>query len=516
MSMAYRIVNGTVADGTGAPLEKRDVCIGGGQIVPSVSESAEVIDASGLIVAPGFVDVHRHADFAALTDPRFGEAELNQGITSIIVGNCGLAPVPNAPGTRHQQFDYIAPCLGTAPDFAIDSYAEYADALKKANLPLNVGFLCATGAVMACVNGYGEAPLSRDQEKRALSLIDEAFDAGAVGLSSGLMYRPECYAPRDLLVKMADRAARRDAVWTCHIRVEGDGLVEAVDEVISIAREANARLNISHFKSTGVKNWRSTLFRAIDKIEAVRAKGMDVTVDFYPYTCGATTLSSLLPPGIEPGAGKYEQVLRAAQSRPAGWDNMAESIGWERIIVSSVYHDESKRLEGMSIADIAKEWEMDGWAAVLRLLEKEENKVGIILNSMCESDVDAVAYLPYSALISDALYGPGDRPHPRRYGAFPRFFRQYVTEKRLLSAEAAIHKMTDLPATRFGLAKRGRIAEGYRADLVLFDPARLIDRADYEQPTRPAEGIISLLINGKLTEQNGRRTGAHGEFIYGV
>lgn len=515
--MDYRIINGTIIDGTGAPARINEVLLRDGKIARAVHEDAHIIDARGLIVAPGFIDTHRHADFAALVDPRFGEAELAQGITSAIVGNCGLAPVPNAPDTKKAQFDYIAPCLGMASDFPISSHDDYANALRTAALPVNIGFLCATGAVLACLNGYEHTPLSPGQSDQALRLIDEAFDAGALGLSSGLMYRPECYAPRDLFVRMAERAARRNAVWTCHIRVEGDALVEAVDEVISIAKDAGVRLNISHFKATGVRNFRSTIFRAIDRIEWARAEGLPITVDFYPYTYGATTLSSLLPPGIDLSSldapDSLTALLRVVDDQPPGWDDMAESIGWERVIVSSVQSTDNRRYEGMSLAAIAREWDLSGWGTVLRLLLREEGKVGIILQSMCEDDVRAVASLPYAALISDALYGPGDKPHPRRFGAFPRLLREYAIDSNFLSLEQAIHKMTAMPADRYGLCGRGRIAEGFAADLALFDPAQIRDRADYAHPTELAEGMRYVFIGGELSWANGRITKPRGELI---
>lgn len=531
--MRTLIRSGTVIDGSGSAGRAADVLVENdviAAIAPDIRAEADlVLDAQGKTVTPGFVDVHRHCDVAPLLDPNFGTIELAQGITTVVGGNCGLAPVPCSPECRDEMYDFIAPIVGGIPQgMTFERYRDYVGALEAAPLRLNMGFLAGSGAVKTAVKGYSRKPYTPAETAAAQRHIREAMEAGALGVSLGIMYQPEAYSTEKEIADVVRPAAAYDAVLTAHIRGEGDSLVESVKEVLRIARDAGLRLNISHFKATGIRNWNKKIFEAIEVIENARAAGQIVTADFYPYDGGSSLLQSLIPPTLlgESNQELYrrlatregrELLRREIYREHSGWDNMAAGIGWERILVSSVTRPEHAPFSGKSIASIAQELGCaDPADLVAELMASEEGKVGIIVCSMSQEDVDAIARLPWTALISDALYGGGDCPHPRLYGAFPKFIREYVVERRVLDLPTAIHKMTEMPAQRMGIAKRGSLRPGFKADIAVFDPNRLKDFATYTDPRRLCRGIDCALVNGTVawsgeqTRQSGGRVCRRG------
>lgn len=535
------ITNAWITDGSGGDSYFGEIALSEGRIrsvrrldpraaEPRNSvESEGVLDAKGMTVTPGFVDIHRHHDLAALFDPAFGELELAQGITSVVGGNCGLGAFPNQPAYHEAQASYIEPCLGRLPEGCrIRSFGEYYDALlakeRAGELALHTGALVGAGAVAAATMGYERRPFTQAERERAVSLLEEGLEAGGLGLSFGLMYEPECYLAREDLLALAKKCAQYDRLVTCHMRGEGDSLCESVEEIIGICREAGARLNISHFKVTGRRNWGHLLGRAIDLIEAARAEGFLVTVDAYPYPAGATTALSLIPPAVLAGGRGLEYLgtkegVRALKdsiySRIDGWDNMVESIGFESVIIGGVSLEEDRIYTGLSIAEAA---EKAGFSEPCEFfgpfVAREQGKIGVILMSMAKEDVERVLTLPYCCLISDGLYGGGDSPHPRLYGAFPKFLRTFVQENKLLSLEEAVYKMTLVPAERLGLAGRGLIREGYAADLNIFDPAAIEDRASFTSPKELSRGIAYTLIQGEIACMNSKTASEkHGTLL---
>lgn len=477
------------------------------------------------MVTPGFIDSHRHADVACLSAENFGETELAQGITTLVNGNCGIAPVPAPENTewRKEWYRYIEPVVGEVkPDLPFASYSEYSAVMRKKNFPLNVGFLAAAGAIKTAVRGFAKGPFTRGEMEKAQSLIDEAMSAGARGLSFGIMYQPECYSSTEELASLARAASRHGGILTAHIRGEGDSLVRSVEEVVEVAQRAEIPLTISHFKATGIQNWHSAIFRAIDRIEAARVKGQDITADFYPYDGGSTTLLSLVPPSVLENTtaalvaklsrkNGIEKLRREINRKHANWDNMALSIGWDRVIISSPLLAENEDCRGKSMAAIAIERGLEDEAELLAdLVASEEGRTGIIVRSMAEKDVETVALLPWTCLISDSLYSGGSSPHPRLNGSFPKFLRVFVREKKLLSLEAALAKMTGIPARRLGLTPRGLLAEGAPADILVFDSEKFTDNADYLKPLPYASGMETVIINGKIVNDRKER---YGQFI---
>ncbi len=513
--MRILIKNGLIYDGSGSSPFQKNILIEEDKII-AITKSRDIyaekiIDAADLTITPGFIDTHRHCDLDALYNPDFGTIELAQGLTTVIGGNCGLAPLPAPKAYRKDIFNFIEPCLGVAPErMKMEHFQEYIRALEERELPIQVGSYIGTGTLKAAIKGYGKTPFTREEMEKAKTYIREGIKAGAVGLSMGIMYQPECYSSPGEMTELVSAMAPCSRPLACHIRGEGNNLVSSVKEIIKIAKEAEVPLNISHFKATGIKNWGTAINNAIELVEDARRKGQDVTVDFYPYCGGSTTLLSLIPPSVMDdsleqtikklagGSGKETLKKELCKEHP-GWDNMVTAIGWERIVISSVTKERNRQYSGRNFKEAAA---LSGYEEpgefMCDLLVEEQGKVGIIVLSMSQEDVDRVAKLPYSMVISDSLYGVSDCPHPRLYGSFPKIIREYVRERQVLTMEEAIKKMTLLPAERLSLKGRGLLREGYYADINLFDAEKIRDYAVYESPKRLCTGFHTIMVNGKI------------------
>lgn len=512
--MKRLIRGGLVYDGTGCSPVKADVLIDGDRIAAIASdlslENAEVIDATGLVVTPGFIDMHRHADIAPLQTPDFGEVELRQGITATFTGNCGIANVPVAAHSREEYRSFVTPIIGQAGENSLfESYAEYRIAMEKAELPIHMGFLAGTGAIKVAVKGFSPTPYTPQELLRAQAYVREAMEQGAFGVSLGFMYQPECYTTPEEQIAVIRPAAQAGGLLTTHIRGEGNSLVGSVREVLDIADRAGIRVHISHFKATGIRNWCSTIFTAMEEIERARSAGREVTADFYPYAGGSTTIFSLIPPCVlrdnneqtiaylatAEGKARLREAIDREDPR---WDNMALSIGWGRIVIAGASLPEHEHYNGRSVDELFQE---EGYAHasdfLCDLLVSEEGRVGIIVLSMDPEDVDAVARLPYTAVISDSLYGPSEHPHPRLYGTFPRFLHDFALTRGVLKPEEAFRKMTSFPAHLLGLRDRGTLRPGAWADVNLFELGSLCDHATYEQSTQLCTGLSRMLLSGR-------------------
>jgi N-acyl-D-amino-acid deacylase len=390
-----------------------------------------------------------------------------------------------------------------------------------------MGFFAGMGAIKIAVKGFADSPFSAAEMDHAREYLREALDCGAFGMSIGLMYVPEVYGTTGEIARLASVMKGRGILCT-HMRSETDRLVNAVAEVIQIAKNAEVPLEISHFKAAGSKAWNGMLSRAIELIEAERAKGLDITVDFYPYDCGSSTMMQMLPPGYlrgnpeeaVAGLNKAENVNKLrkllADGEP-GWDNLSRTIGWDRTIISSVSLPESQKFLGKSVTACVEEFGYSDEAAlVAELMYREKGKIAIINRSMRIEDIDTIARLPYSMLVSDALYGDMKGPHPRLTGAFPRFLRDFVWERKVLSPEQGIRKMSALPAARLGLKDRGLLRPGYKADVLVFDPRRFREASTYLDPMLQAIGLEYALIDGRPAWKNGTlATGDAGGILEG-
>lgn len=505
------IRNLRIVDGSGRPAFHGDLLIRDGlleAIGPLSGElECETLDADGLTAAPGFIDLHRHGDLLAVRG-EFGTAELPQGITSAVNGNCGMSAAPCPPGGEELLYPYLRPVLGDASGGCFPFYSDYVAQLRQRPLPLGVGGYVGCGTVRIAVKGFDPTPMTVAELDHAQAMVADAMAAGAVGLSLGLMYVPECHMPPTEVVALMAEAARAGGLVSAHIRGEGASLLQSVQEVLSLARQAQASLNISHLKAASRENWGAGLRRVIGTIQQARDAGQDVTADAYPYTAGATMLQTLLPPRYQGDAlgllaqPTHRDAMKRLLAQPGdGWDNLALSLGWQAAVVSTVVHSENASCVGKSIAAIAEEQARDPVDCLCDILRRDEGQTAMVLHSMSPEDVRTVLGLPWSMVVSDAIYPPGGQPHPRVYGAFPRMLRW--TLDGLMPLEQAIRKMTSLPAFRAGFSDRGLLHPGLRADIVLFDESTLADRASYDQPRQFPAGIPWVFIGGRAAVAQG-------------
>ena len=518
------IKNGNVYDGLGnAPFtadllieDDRIIEIGRGICAPA----DRVIDASGKAVTPGFIDIHRHCDIKPFNSEHYGDCMLAQGITSTVVGNCGISMTPCSPdeARAREMWDFDEAVLGPAfPE--IRTYDGYLRALDSRPLPVNFAAMIGTGSVKITVKGFSDTPFTEEEMARAQALIESAMAQGAPGISAGIMYLPECYSTAEEFGRLLKPVGVRGGVATFHIRGEGDSLVDSIREVIEIGKAAGCAVEISHFKSCGMKNWGREIHRAIALIEEARAAGQDVTVDFYPYEGGSTALTTMLPPVFVAGdlnaalqkLGTPEGVREfrcLAGVEYSDWDNYCITLGWDRILISGVAREHNKKFVGLNVTEAAKKFGFeDPFALAAHLMHDEDGKTAIINMSMCQEDIDAVSRLPYSIVISDSIYAETDTPHPRMYGAFPKIIREYVMECGLLTMEEAVRKMTSMPAARMRLEARGVLREGNYADLNIFDPGKFRDNATFQNPAVCASGLDCCIVNGKIAYMDGHCTG---------
>ena len=511
--MKTLIKNGEIIDGSGNHRYKADLLINGEiieAINPSIVEpNAKIFDAKGCIVTPGFIDIHRHFDSAMTQTDVFGNLELRQGITSSLCGNCGLSPIPINKQDVESFNHYLKPVTGPISDSLIQNdYVSYSAYLNSVNTRINTGFFAAAGAIAYSLFGWRTRPFTQKERQNASSKVKEAMNVGAKGLTFGIMYQPECWLSEEDHIALASQIREKDGVLCTHLRSEGNNLLSSIEEVIQIARKAKVRLNISHFKATGKKNWSNLIFKAIDIIEKARNEGLPITVDFYPYDGGSTTLLSLIPPTIYPETpnnfsyfsttlGKQKLRNELQKDLPL-WDNMVKNIGWDRIIISSVSHPEFKPLQGLSIHEAAIKWHVNNPSDLLAELIAEDGfGIGVILMSMDYNDVKQISTLPYSCIISDALYGSSSFPHPRLYGTFPKAIRDFTLHNHILTLEEVISKMTNKPAQITGIQNRGLLKSGNFADVLVFDPKSFTDNATYSDPCHAATGMNHVFVNGQ-------------------
>lgn len=515
------IRNGLVYDGLGKAPNKTHIYIedgiikGIGDTVPEKAD--EIIEAEGMAVTPGFIDIHRHCDAKPFNSPDFGDVLLAQGITTTVVGNCGISMTPASadPGKAKEMYDFDEPVLGPIASNEIHTYHDYMKALDKMDLPVNFASMIGTGAVKITVKGFSDTPYTAKEMEEARKLVEDAMKEGAAGVSVGIMYLPECYSTTDEFARLLEPVGRYGGVVTAHIRGEGDSMVDSVKEIIEIGMKAGCAVEISHFKSCGMSNWRREIHRAIAVIEEARAAGQDVTCDFYPYEGGSTALTTMVPPVYVKGdmnaalkrMGTPEGVKefsRACAIPYDDWDNFAITLGWDRILISGVGKDHNRKFLGKTVAEAAEDFGFpDAAACAAYLMNDEDGRTAIINMSMCQDDIDTVARLPYSVVISDSIYADTDTPHPRMYGAFPKIIREYVRERHLYTMEEAVMKMTSQPAARMKLEGRGRLEEGWAADINIFNPEEFRDNATFSNPARMATGLAYCIVNGNVALRNG-------------
>ena len=468
----FSVIGACVYDGTGAEGQIRDVHVHNGTIVDSLPISgAALIDGRGLALSPGFIDVHTHDDISILTTPQMPFKTL-QGVTTVIVGNCGSSIAPDG-----------AKLMGP---IGCSRLSEYFQRVSDNPPSTNVAALVGHGSIRAQVMGIASNREASDDELREMArLTEEAMQDGAIGISTGLAYEPGRYSPTEEIVHLARIVAEYGGIYTTHMRDEADHLVESVMESIFIGESANIRVQISHLKAIGERNFGSTT-QAISAIRAAQSRGVDVMADQYPYTRGSTLLDQLASGGR----------LRALH--PDGIHAL------ESLLVSSA--PQHSDWEGCTLRDIANSLQLSDKETVEHVLSECGRSLLVVIDQMSEQDVCDVMKEDFVMIGSDGVPA-GSRPHPRLHHTFPRILGEYVRNQGVLTLPQAIHKMTGMASTRFGLKNRGFIASGMAADLVLFDPLTVIDTGTYVDPTSVPHGLHSVWVNGICVTQDGHSTG---------
>ncbi|HET9012866.1 MAG TPA: D-aminoacylase [Gemmatimonadaceae bacterium] len=506
---AYDVVirHARIVDGAGTPWYTGDLALRGDRIalvgaVPDDVATRRTIDAHGLVVAPGFIDMLGHSEFALLQRPR-ALSKITQGITSEITGEVESAwpnTVPTARETRSAQQPWA-------------SLAGYFTELERRGTAINLGTYVAAGSVRRAVMGDASRQPTRDELARMEQLVDSAMRDGAMGFSTGLIYPPTTFFSTDELTVLARRAARYGGGYASHIRDEGAGLHDAIREAMRIGSAAGTWVEIRHLKASGESNW-GAMTGAVTLIDSARRAGMDVTADVYPYTASGTGLSAILPTWVQAG-GTDSMVARlldpATRARLHG--ELSEVRRPDQVLVNSVRSDSLRQYEGVRLDSVGRARHEDPYDAAFDILVADRGATSAIYFTMSEADLRLALKQPWTSIGQDAGAVTPDstsrgRGHPRGFGTFPRILGRYVREDSLLTLEEAVRKMTSLAAQRVGLAERGVLAPGMFADLVLFDPTTIVDRATFEHPQELSRGVRFVFVNGTAVIDEGVETRA--------
>jgi N-acyl-D-amino-acid deacylase len=518
------IRNGRIVDGTGSPWYAGDIAIRAGKIAAignlAAAPARRTIDARGMVVAPGFIDMLGQSEMTILVDPHL-PSKIHQGITTEITGEGGsIAPlndaVIQADRVTYEHFKIN-------PDWR--TFREYFARLRKQGIGINLAsYVGATQVRRIAIGEDNRAPTAAELE-RMKALVREAMRDGAVGVSTSLQYAPAPYATTEELIALATEAAKSGGIYASHIRNEGDSILPALDEAFRIGREAKIPVEIWHLKAAGKPNW-GRMPEIVARIEQARKSGVDVAADTYAYTAAFNTFSAIIPPWAHEGGDKklIERLkdpamrarIRKEMETPSGeWNNEWQQVtGPESFLVCAVQNPKLLPLQGKTIAEIAKLWNKDPIDTIFDLLIEDEAFTQVALFIMSEPDVTLALQQPWVSICNDSqgaspegLLGK-EHPHPRAYGTFPHILRKYVREEKKLTLEDAIRKFTALPAQRMRLADRGVLKAGMWADVVVFDPETVRDVATFEDPNRLSEGMRFVLVNGVPVIEEGKMTKA--------
>jgi N-acyl-D-amino-acid deacylase len=527
--MAYDIIinNGKIIDGAGNPWYWGEIGIENGKITkiaPKIKDDAKkVIDANGLIVCPGFIDIHSHTDYF-LPVGRGQESTLYQGVTTAVVGMCGdgMAPIPKGKEEEfRKRIGIIDPALAQL-EYPYHTYAEYLVYNKKKRNSANLVFFVGYGNLRWAGGQSGEnRPADLIELQKMKQLLREAMEAGAFGMSTGLIYAPQVYAKTEEIIELAKVIAKYNGLYFSHIRGEGASVLKAVSEVIEIVEKSGcAGGQIAHHKVSGEPYW-GTSKETIKLIEEANERGLSITCDQYPYNRGMSGLMTALPPWVR--EGENEEILnrikkpeiqgrirKEVKEGIKGWENWIRDEGFHNFFISTVIDDNWKDIITKNITEITKiKGLSDDFDTFFNLLIDNELSVQITIKSMGNEDIRRIMTSRYQMVGTDGAGIPAATSsgafHPRFFGTYPRILGKYVREEKILTLEQAIRKMSSFPAQRLGLQDRGLVREGNWADLVIFDPDKVIDKATYEQPYQLPEGIPYVIVNGVIVIERGKK-----------
>ncbi len=512
------IKNGILVDGTGSPKRAADIGIQKDKItyIGNIGSQSyhDSIDASGCIVAPGFIDIHSHSDFFWLVSPE-SESKIYDGVTTEICGNCGLSAFPLSDQLLENKRKGFHK-FGLEIDWK--SAEDFFKRASQTKSSINRGFLVGHGNIRASVVGYENCEPDNGQLARMKNELRDAMEAGAFGMSSGLVYPPGCYANTSELVELCKIVRRYDGIYATHMRDEGDEIEAALNETINISKKSEVSTQVSHIKTWGKNNWWK-----IDKIkellEDARSKDIEIACDRYPFIAAATDLDIILPSWVYEGGSIEEKkrlidpLCRRRIRKEMEHKGLNQEF-WGTIMISSVFNKERRSYEGRTISEISRTLGVPPLEFVLDFLYEEDCRVSVLFFSMSEENLVRILKWDFVMIGSDSSlrslkgvlnYG---KPHPRSYGTFSRVIRKYVNEASVLSIEEAIFKMTGLPSQKLQLKNRGILKEGYFADITIFDQETIAERATFDRPHNYSEGIKHVIVNGKKTIIDGKHEGA--------
>jgi N-acyl-D-amino-acid deacylase len=518
------IRGGTIYDGSGGPPVVGDVGIRGdtiaavGPAVPRGSSGALELDAAGLAVAPGFINVLSHAEETLIQDGR-AQSDVRQGVTLEILGETSMGPL--SPGMRKSAPRHQG---DIKYEVAWDTLGQYLAWLEKRGISVNVASLVGAGTVRENVLGLAKRPATPEELERMKALVAQAMDEGALGLSAALIYSPDTFMSTDELVELAKVAAAKGGLFTAHMRNEGNGIDRAIDEMGAIARRAKIPVEIYHLKLSGKRNW-GRLDEVLEKIAALRAEGLAITADMYTYPAGWTGFDAAMPKWAQAGGyPAWSKRLRDPKTRArvkqemldpeTDWDNFFASAGPEGILLTGFRNPKLRPLIGRRLSEVASERRADPADVAMDLVIEDGSRVEVVYFLMSEDNVRRQVALPWVSFCSDSPAVAPEKPftnsagHPRAYGSFARLLGKYVRDEKALPLEEAIRKLTSFPADTYRIKGRGRLAAGAFADVVAFDPRAIVDVATFERPHQYATGVKHVLVNGALVLKDGEHTGA--------
>lgn len=510
--------NGTVVDGTGSPAKIASVAIAGDTIVDILPaalpiDGVDVIDCSGLVIAPGFLDIHTHSDLSLIADPS-APSKIMQGVTTDVVGNCGFSAFPAHPRRSRLLRDFLRGLGTSTVDISWQDLDGYADQFVTAAPIMNIAALVGHGSLRIAASGLGDVPMSGDVLRKMDDLLEQALDQGAFGLSTGLSYVPSRFATPDEIHRLAATVAAYDGLYATHARAHRHSLA-MIDEAIEVGRGTGVRTQFSHIALNDPARWgqaESLISRFVKAADA----GVCVRYDIYPYAASASSLTQYIPGWLQDaGQDGIHEMLSSAATRRLARTELAQGLygtvpwSWDRVLIAFAGPDDDD-LEGLNVAEASELRRCSPEDVVLDLCSRHGNSVQVILFYRHESDVTEFLAHPLSMLGSDGsalpVATPG-RPHPRHFGAHARLLRKYVTETRTLTLEDAVHKATGAPARQLGLTDRGVLKAGMRADITVFDLATFRDNATWTAPQQLASGVRDVWVNGVRTLASGRLTG---------
>ncbi len=521
MSFDLVVRNARIVDGTGAPWFKGDVGTNGSKIsfvgkLPENVQAGEIIDATGKVLCPGFIDIHTHSDFLLLRDSLI-LSKLKQGVTTQGIGQCGLSPAPISAEKIELLDQYLGFIkAGAKPDWKWSSFADWLGVLDGLDLGTNIAAFAGHGTVRIAVMGFEGRIATEEEIKKMRYLVESSVEEGAFGLSSGLIYPPGVYSSLDEIAQVCVGLKNKNGLYESHMRNESNDVVSGVMETVSIAENTGIPVQVSHHKALGKDNW-GLVKDTLNEIDKARDRGVDITANQYPYTSCSTTLRAILPPWVqEGGVDKVVYRLKDMSIRKQITEEINSASSWENMLRHAggcegtrvLYSPYTPEYEGMTLVEIGECMGKDPLEAAFDVIVANRGADNAAYDAISEDDVKFVIKHPAVMVASDSIPpAEGAKTHPRTCGTNPRVLGKYVREEKTLTLEDAVWKMSGFPAWRLGLQTKGIIKEGMDADLVIFDPETVQDMATFENPNHEPVGIDHVFVNGVKMIKNGKHTG---------